>query len=261
MSSVLYQSRDAIAEITINRPDKHNVIDHSVVDGLHQAWHRFNDSNDRVAILTASGDRAFTAGANLKDLPHDLWRAVPGVGVAVDKPIIAAISGVVVGGGLVLVQFADLAIAAENTVLSYPEAKVGYSGGLISSLAARIPHKVAMELLLLGGSIDAHRAYEVGLVNRVVPTGDQLTVARKFAAEIAGNAPLVLNMLKRFVGATLPKGPSEAAAIARATVEAVNTADDYREGIAAFFEKRAPVFTGTSPVRSTRSLSNERGND
>jgi enoyl-CoA hydratase/carnithine racemase len=244
MTSVTYESRDSIAEITINRPEKYNVIDHSVVEGLNQAWRRFGASDDKVAILSASGDKAFSAGANLKDIPHDLWRAIPGVGVPVDKPIIAATSGVVVGGALVLVQFADLAIAADNTVFSYPEAKVGYSGGLISSLAARIPHKIAMELLLVGGSIDAHRAYEVGLVNRVVPTGDQLTVARQFATQIAANAPLVLKLLKDFVGATLPKGPSELAAIARATVEAVNSADDYREGIAAFLEKRSPAFSG-----------------
>lgn len=244
MTSVIYESRDGVAEITINRPDRHNVIDHSVVDGLHDAWHRFNAGTEQVAILKASGDRAFSAGANLKDIPHDFWRAVPSVGVPVEKPVIAAINGLVVGGALVLVQFADLAVAADNTVLSYPEAKVGYSGGLISSLAARIPHKVAMELLLLGGSIDARRAYEVGLVNRVVPTGEQVTVARQLAAQIAANAPLVVKLLKRFVAETLPKGPSEAAAISRATVEAVNTADDYREGIAAFFEKRAPVFSG-----------------
>jgi enoyl-CoA hydratase/carnithine racemase len=244
MSSVTYQSRDGIAEITINRPEKYNVIDHSVVDGLNQAWRRFSTEDDKVAILAANGDRAFSAGANLKDIPHDFWRAVPGVGVPVDKPIIAATHGLVVGGALVLVQFADLAIAADNTVFSYPEAKVGYSGGLIASLATRIPHKIAMELLLVGGSIDAHRAYEVGLVNRVVPAGDQLTVARQFASQIAANAPLVLKLMKDFVGATLPKGPSEAAAITRATVEAVNTADDYREGIAAFLAKRAPVFSG-----------------
>jgi enoyl-CoA hydratase/carnithine racemase len=244
MSSVTYESSAGIAQITINRPEKYNVIDHSVVEGLNQAWHRFSASDDRVAILTANGDKAFSAGANLKDIPHDFWRAVPGVGVPVDKPVIVATSGIVVGGALVLVQFADLAIAADNTVFSYPEAKVGYSGGLISSLAARIPHKIAMELLLVGGQLDAHRAYEVGLVNRVVPTGDQLTVARQFATQIAANAPLVVKLLKDFVGATLPKGPSEQAAIARATVEAVNTADDYREGIAAFLDKRAPVFSG-----------------
>jgi len=244
MSVVIYESRDGIATITINRPERYNVITHEVVTELHAAWQRFESSSDRVAVLAAAGDKAFTAGADLKDIPHDFWRAVPGVGVAVSKPVIAATAGLVVGGGLVLVQFADLAVAADNTVFSYPEAKVGYSGGLISSLAARIPHKLTMELLLLGSSIDAQRAYDAGLVNRVVPQGQQLVVARELAAQIATNAPLVLRMLKGFVGAVIPKGPSEAAAVARATVEAVNTADDYHEGIAAFLEKRAPAFAG-----------------
>jgi enoyl-CoA hydratase/carnithine racemase len=162
----------------------------------------------------------------------------------VDKPIIAVTTGLVVGGGLVLVQFADLAIAADNTVFSYPEAKVGFSGGLISSLAARIPHKVAMELLLVGGRIDAQRAYEVGLVNRVVPLGQQLDAARELAAQIAVNAPLVLKLLKGFVGQTLPKGPTETAAHARREIETINTSADFHEGIAAFVEKRAPVFGG-----------------
>jgi len=244
MSQVLYESRDGIAEITINRPEKYNIIDHAVVAGLHAAWQRFAAGEDRVAILKGAGDKAFTAGANLRDIPHDFWRAVPGVGVVVDKPVIAVTAGLVVGGGLVLVQFADLAIAADNTVFSYPEAKVGYSGGLISSLAARIPHKIAMELLLVGGSIDARRAYEVGLVNRIVPTGEQEAAGRQLATQIAANAPLVTGMLKRFVAQVLPQGPSEAAAIARATVEAVNTANDYQEGIAAFIDKRQPHFSG-----------------
>jgi enoyl-CoA hydratase/carnithine racemase len=244
MSAILYDSRDGIAKFTINRPDKYNILTHEVVAGLHDAWVRFNETSDRVAILTGSGDKAFTAGADLKDIPHDLWRAVPGIGVKVDKPVIVATAGAVVGGGLVFVQMADLAVAAENTVFSYPEAKVGYSGGLISSLAARIPHKIVMELLLLGGSIDAKRAYEVGLVNRVVPTGRQVEAARELAIEIAANAPLVLSMLKNFVSQVVPKGPTEAAAIARSSVEAINGSDDFREGIAGFLEKRPPAFTG-----------------
>jgi len=244
MPATLYDSRDGIAEITINRPEKYNILTHEVVAGLHDAWVRFNESSDRVAILTGAGDKAFTAGVDLKDIPHDLWRAVPGIGVKVDKPVIVATAGAVVGGGLVFVQMADLAVAAENTVFSYPEAKVGYSGGLISSLAARIPHKIAMELLLLGRSIDANRAYEVGLVNRVVPTGRQVEAARELAIEIAANAPLVLSMLKNFVGQVLPKGPTEEAAIARSSVEAINTSHDFREGIAGFLEKRPPAFTG-----------------
>lgn len=149
-----------------------------------------------------------------------------------------------VGGGLVFVQMADLAVAAENTVFSYPEAKVGYSGGLISSLAARIPHKIVMELLLLGGSIDAKRGYEVGLVNRVAPTGKQVEVARELASQIAANAPLVLSMLKTFVGQVLPKGPTELAAIARSAVEGINSSHDFPEGIAAFLEKRPGAFRG-----------------
>ncbi len=245
MSTVTYTSRDGIAEIAINRPESYNIITHDVVRELHDAWVRFEaDPGEKVAILTATGDRAFTSGANLKDIPHDLWRAVPGVGVEVHKPVIAATAGYVVGGGLVFIQMADLAVAAENTLFSYPEAKVGYSGGLISALAARIPHKIAMELLLVGGTIDARRAYEIGLVNRIVPTGEQVNAARELAEQTAANAPLVLPMLKDYVGEILPKGPSELAGIARRRVEAVNSGADFHEGIAAFFEKRTPQFIG-----------------
>jgi enoyl-CoA hydratase len=244
MSVVLYESRDGVAEITLNRPEKYNVLTHELVAELRAAWERFNASDDRVAILAGSGSKAFTAGADLRDIPHDLWRAIPGAGIAVNKPIIAVTAGLVVGGGLVLVQFADLAIAADNSVFSYPEAKVGFSGGLISSLAARIPHKVAMELLLVGGRIDARRAYEVGLVNRVVPLGEELTAARELAAQIAANAPLVVQLLKGFVGQVIAKGPTEAAAIARAEIEKINTSADFDEGIAAFVEKRLPHFSG-----------------
>lgn len=245
MSLVTYESHDGIAEITLNHAEKYNVINHEIVEELHQAWVCFaNSPEDRVAILAAAGEKAFTAGANLRDIPHDLWRAIPGVGVQVNKPIIAVTAGLVIGGGLVLVQMADLAVAADNTVFSYPEAKVGFSGGLISSLAARIPHKVAMELLLVGGNLSAQRAYEVGLVNRVVPLGQQLDTARALATQLAANAPLVLALLKDFVGQVLPKGPSEIAAIARARVLEINASQDFHEGISAFTEKRTPTFNG-----------------
>ncbi|MDR3087148.1 MAG: enoyl-CoA hydratase/isomerase family protein [Azoarcus sp.] len=241
---VLYTSRDGIAEITINRPEKYNTLTHEVIDRLHAAWVRFNESDDRVAILTGAGDKAFTAGANLRDIPHDLFRAIPGVGIQVKKPIIVATAGLVVGGGLVFVQMADIAVAADNTVFSYPEAKVGFSGGLIASLAARIPHKIVMELLLVGGNLSAQRAYEAGFVNKVVPVGQQLETAREIARQIAANAPKVLALLKDFVAQVLPKGPTEAAGIARAHILDINASDDFHEGIAAFTGKRPPVFTG-----------------
>ncbi len=241
---VTYRSQDRVAIITIDRPGKRNALTKEVVERLNAAWRRFNASDDRVAVIAAAGDAAFTAGADLDDIPHDLWRAIPGIGVEVDKPVIAAVSGWVVGGGLLFAQYSDLLVAAENSKFVYPEAKVGFSGGLIASLAARIPHKIAMELLLIGEPLSAQRAYEIGLVNKVVPTGRQLEAALDYAGKLVANAPLVLAQLKRFVGRTLPKGPSELAGIARREVDQVTVSDDCAEGLAAFKQKRAPVFLG-----------------
>ena len=126
-----------------------------------------------------------------------------------------------------------------------PEVKVGFSGGLIATLAARIPHKIAMELLLLGETLDARRAYEVGYVNKLVTAAALDATALDWAMRIAANAPLPSRMLKRFVDEVLPKGPSERAGIARAQVEQVNASADWAEGRQAFFDKREPNFSGS----------------
>lgn len=244
MSVVTYEFRGKIAIITINRPEKKNSLTREMVGELNSAWVRFSNSDDRVAVLTGTGNDAFCAGADLDDVPHDLWRAIPGIGAAVDKPIIGAAAGWVVGGGLALLQYTDLLVAAENCKFVYPEAKVGFSGGLISSMSARIPHKIAMELLLLGEPIGAQRAYEVGFVNKIVPVGQQVDAALEWAEKLAANAPLVLALLKNFVQQTLPKGPSEAAAIARRQVDEVTYSADMDEGLAAFKAKRSPDFQG-----------------
>jgi enoyl-CoA hydratase len=242
--AVSYRSEDHIAVITINRAARMNRLDGAVVEGLHQAWVRLMASEDRVAVLTGAGDKAFCAGADLKDPPANLYRGVPGIGVGVDKPVIGAVAGWVVGGGMVLTTMCDLLLAAENARFSYPEVKVGFSGGLISNLAARIPHKIAMQLLLLGEPIDAQRAYEVGYVNKVVPVAELMANARDYARRIAATAPLPSRTLKRFVAELLPKGPTEVAGIARAQIDAVFASEDWAEGRAAFAEKRPAIYKG-----------------
>ncbi len=245
MDAVTYTSAgDHIAVITINCAERMNRLDADIIDGLEVAWRQFMQTDDhRVAVLAANGP-SFSTGADLKAIPHDLYRGIPGVGVVVDKPVVAAVQGWCVGGGMVLTTMCDILIAADDAKFSYPEVKIGFSGGLISTLACRIPHKIAMDLLLVGEPITAERAYEVGYVNKLVAEEELLDTAMDYAKRIAAQAPLVSRMLKRFVGETIPKGPTEIAGITRAEVDATNTSADVEEGVAAFMEKRCPVFKG-----------------
>ena len=243
---VTYESRDGIAIVTINCPERLNAIGPEVEAGLRQAWLRFRDSDeDRVAILTGVGEKAFSAGKDMKSsAPPDYRSFTPGVGIHLDKPIISAVSGWCIGGAIVLAQMCDLCVATEDAKFSYPEAKLGFAGGMIASLASRIPVKVAMELMLLGEVIDAQRAYDVGMVNRVVPKGQHMEEAMKLARRLASNAPVVMSMLKRFADATVPKSPVEIAGNAWRETERVFSSQDYQEGLSSFAEKRAPNFSG-----------------
>lgn len=239
-----YEVRDRVALITIRRPEKANAINRQVGIDLQAAWARFEAGDELAAVVTGEGDRAFSAGADVTDLP-ELWRAIPGIGAKIEKPVIAATAGHCIGGAIVLVQMCDLCVAAENTIFSYPEARLGFTGGMIAGLAARLPHKIAMELMLLARPMPAARAYEVGLVNAVVPTGRQVEEALAWANELATFAPLVLRTLKRFVNEQiLPKGPSELLALAQRDLQVVQTSEDIAEGRAAFREKRRAQFKG-----------------
>ncbi len=161
-----------------------------------------------------------------------------------DKPIVAAVAGWCIGGGMVLTTMCDLMICADTAKFSYPEVKVGFSGGLITNLVTRIPHKVAMELLLLGETIDAKRAYEVGYANKIVPVAELKATAMDWAAKMAANAPLPTRALKHWASQTLPKGPTEIGGIARYMTDVIDHSSDWIEGRNAFKEKRPPRFKG-----------------
>ncbi|MBT2326874.1 enoyl-CoA hydratase/isomerase family protein [Variovorax paradoxus] len=244
MTIVKVEKHGAVTIFTIDNAAKRNVISQATALALQGAFVEFDaDPDQRVAIITGAGDEAFTAGADLNDIP-EFWRCTPGAGINTDKPVIAAIAGWCIGGGLTLTATCDLAVAAENTKFLYPEAKIGLTQGFITAIAARIPQKVAMEIMLLGRQMNATRAYEVGLINQVVPTGRQLEVALGMAEEIAAMAPLVIRTIKRFVGQIIPPSPSELYARTLQQLEAIRTSSDLEEGQRAFKEKRAPRFEG-----------------
>jgi enoyl-CoA hydratase len=246
MQKVLVEhNADGTSLITINRPERRNAICAETALLLQKAFWDFERSGtQKAAVLTGAGNEAFSGGADTGDFP-ELWRCIPTVGFETTKPIISAVGGWCVGGALVLSMMCDLTVAAENARFSYPEARLGFTGGLIAGLAARIPHKIAMEMMLLCRILDAQRAYNVGLVNEVVPTGQQVPVALGMAREMTEFSPLVLKTLKRFVTeGVLAQGPSEQSGRAQRALHEVKESEDAAEARAAVKQKRKAIWKG-----------------
>jgi enoyl-CoA hydratase len=236
---------DGTTLITINRPERRNAICAETALLLQKAFWEFERSGtQKAAVLTGAGNEAFSGGADTGNFP-ELWRCIPTVGFETTKPIISAVGGWCVGGALVLSMMCDLTVAAENAKFSYPEARLGFTGGLIAGLAGRIPHKVAMEMMLLCRVLDPQRAWNVGLVNEVVPTGQQVPAALRMAREMTEFAPLVLKTLKRFVTeGVLAQGPSEQSGRAQRALHEVKESEDAGEARSAVKEKRKAAFKG-----------------
>ena len=169
MSKVLVENNaDGTTLVTINRPERRNAICAETALLLQKAFAEFERSpTQKAAVLTGAGNEAFSGGADTGNFP-ELWRCIPTVGFETTKPIISAVGGWCVGGALVVSMMCDLTVAAENARFSYPEARMGFTGGMIAGLAARIPHKIAMEMILLCRVVDVQRAWNTGLVNEEI---------------------------------------------------------------------------------------------
>lgn len=231
--------------ITLDRAAKRNALDEATVQALERAWRDFAASDDRVAVLRANGP-VFTAGLDMGAAPAQFWRAVPELGVPVGKPVIAVVDGPVIAAGVTLVTFCDLCIATERSTFVYPEARLGNAAGLVASIIARIPHKIAMELMLLGHPVSAQRAYEAGFVNRLCAPGEEMAVAMEMAHDMADSSPTVMRFLKRLAQQTLARSPVEAMVGTQMLAQDVACSADAAEGVAARREHRVARFPGFS---------------
>jgi len=251
--AVLFDAReDGIAVITLNRPEARNALGKDIRDGLFAAWERFErDPKLRVAILTGAGEKAFCAGGDLKEMverqltvpPRDMF-PVPGDNVELTKPTIAAVNGVAFAGGWMIAQACDLCVASTRAQFAITEVKVGRSSPWASPLIHMIPQRIMMEIVLTGKPISAQRAYEIGLVNRLLEPADLMDGALSLAAEILDGAPLSMAAAREMVMISTEMGRSAALRAARHVSEYVYRSDDTQEGPKAFAEKRRPQWKG-----------------
>ncbi len=251
--AVLFDARDdGIAIITINRPDARNALLKEVRQGLFAAWERFeNDPALRVAILTGSGEKAFCAGGDLKEMvstgmkvpPRDMF-PLPYDTIELSKPTIAAVNGLAFAGGWMIAQACDLCVASTAAKFAVTEVKVGRSSPWASPLIHMIPQRIMMEILLTGKPITAQRAYEIGLVNRLAEPENLLDCALDLAAEILEGAPLSVRAARETVMLSTEMGRAAALQAARHASELCYNSEDAQEGPRAFAEKRKPQWKG-----------------
>lgn len=246
---VLTEARQGVLLITLNRPEVRNAIDDDVVAGLRQAFADLDGSSDlSVGVLTGAGN-GFCAGMDLKAFARtgrtplgseELYRH----GAA--KPLIAALEGPALAGGLELALICDIVVAARNARLGIPEVTVGLfaAGGGLIRLGQHLPLGRAMELALTGAPITGEEAFDAGLVTRLAEPGQTLEVAFELAARIAANAPLGVVASKQLIRASATITEEEAWEEQRRVLPAVFRSDDAAEGPRAFAEKRPPKWSG-----------------
>jgi enoyl-CoA hydratase len=249
---LLIERRGRVELMTINRPDARNAINRATAEAIDAALDAA-DADDEVwvVVLTGAGDKAFSAGMDLKAFAAgEVPFTAHGFGGITrrkfSKPLIAAVNGAALAGGFEIMMSCDLVVAADHARFGIPEATRGLvagAGGLIR-LPKRVPLTVALEMALTGDPIDAERAYDLGLVNRVVP-GDQLVDAAMTLAErIVQNAPLAVRTSKRVMSEAVELNEAQAWTVNDEAFAAIGRSADALEGAVAFAEKRPPNWRG-----------------
>lgn len=248
---VTYEVVRGVAWLTINRPEARNSLNKAVRDGLFDGIHRFNDDKAaQVLVLTGTGEKAFCAGGDLKEMADNQLTVPPvdfvpqfGRNITVDKPTIAAVNGAALGGGFLLAQTCDLAVASSTATFAVSEVKIGRGSPWAAPLSWMIPPRIAAEIVLTGIPLSAQRAYEVGLVNKIAEPAELRSVTQSFAEQIASNAPLSVSAGKKTMRLTAEHSLTEAFERAEKIWEPVYHSADAQEGMKAFREKRKPVWT------------------
>lgn len=257
MDNVIFEKKEQRAYVTLNRPNVLNALNSITLDQLRDTFKRIiDDSEVRVAILTGSGEKAFAAGADIQELIelipvkakelgckwHDVFDLIENMG----KPVIAAINGLAVGGGCELAMACDIRIASENSKFAQPELKLGVipGGGGTQRLPRLVGKGIAKELILTGRMIGADEALRIGLVNRVVPALELMTICEEIADEIIKAAPLAVQYCLEAINKGLYMSLEEGLLLETNLSALICSTEDMREGTAAFIEKRRPKFVG-----------------
>lgn len=255
--AVDFEVADGIATITLNRPERLNAMDAEAYEQLSAAWQRVRDDADiRVAIITGAGERSFTTGADLKSFVgrqsglSDFWQTQRGQllnrGLEVWKPVIAAVNGYCLGGGMTLLLATDLRLAVPTATFGLAEVTRGVvaGNGGTQRVLEQLPYPIAMEMLLTGARIDAEQAQRWGLINRVVPAAELLGAATELARTIAANAPLAVQASKELALRARDVDRATGLRLEQAMNQLLQYTFDAQEGPAAFAERRPPRFQG-----------------
>jgi enoyl-CoA hydratase/carnithine racemase len=252
MSEVIYEKRGHIADIRLNRPNSLNAINQAVTKELMKIWCDFRDSNELwVAVLSGEG-RSFSAGADVKEMEVGEWdirqsfifgdeRLTPS-NYNVWKPIIAAVQGHVYGVGLWLALECDLRIASKNAKFGTPEGRVGIVTVFAPFLPDYLPRGISNELLLTGEPMDAERAFQLGLVNKVVPNEELMQTAMATAEVICNNSPLAIWATKQLSLRSRGMDQARTIALIEEIATPISNSEDLMEGQRAFSEKRKPIW-------------------